>query len=105
MGVAGNWLTGGEADVVEGELANARVELEEEGERLANTTGGTEDGDLGGLQFTMSAHAVSIASIEVFAQQQKAVQLPRSCRVCIPGGPTQRKRGAEPGRKRSWQRT
>lgn len=44
-----NWLTGGEADVVEGELANARVELEEQGERLADTTGGTEDGDLGGL--------------------------------------------------------
>jgi hypothetical protein len=45
-----NWRTGGEADVVEGELANTRVELEEERERLANTTGGTEDGDLGGLQ-------------------------------------------------------
>ena len=45
-----NWRTGGEADVVEGELANARVELEEERERLTDTAGGTKDGDLGGLR-------------------------------------------------------
>lgn len=38
--------TGGEADVVEGELGDARVELEEQRQRLANATGGTEDGDL-----------------------------------------------------------
>lgn len=47
---ADDWRTRGEADVVEGELANAGVELEEERERLANATGSTEDGDLGGLR-------------------------------------------------------
>lgn len=36
-------------DVVEGELGNTGVELQKEGEGLANATGGTEDGDLGGL--------------------------------------------------------
>ena len=34
------------SDVVEGELSDSGVELEKEGERLANATGGTEDGDL-----------------------------------------------------------
>lgn len=38
------------ADVVEGELSNEGVELEEEGERLADAAGGTEDGDLGELE-------------------------------------------------------
>lgn len=39
--------TGGATDVVEGQLSDAGVELEEEGEGLADTAGGTEDGDLG----------------------------------------------------------
>lgn len=38
------------ADVVEGELSDEGVELEEEGERLADAAGGTEDGDLGELE-------------------------------------------------------
>ena len=37
------------SDVIEGELGDARVELEEEGERLADTTAGTEDDNLGEL--------------------------------------------------------
>lgn len=37
------------ADIVERELGNAGVELQEEGEGLANATTSTEDGDLGGL--------------------------------------------------------
>jgi hypothetical protein len=41
--------TGSQADIVEGELGNPGVELQEEGQRLANATGGTEDGDLGCL--------------------------------------------------------
>ena len=36
-------------DIVERELAHSRVELEEEGQRLANTTAGTENGDFGSL--------------------------------------------------------
>lgn len=36
-------------DIEERELADARVELEEEGERLANPAASTEDSDLGKL--------------------------------------------------------
>jgi hypothetical protein len=36
-------------DVVESELAHERVELEEERERLADTAGSAEDGNLGEL--------------------------------------------------------
>jgi hypothetical protein len=42
--------TGSTADIVESELGNTGVELQQQGERLANTTGGTENGDLGGLR-------------------------------------------------------
>jgi hypothetical protein len=42
-------LTGCETYVVEGELANSGVELQEKGQRLANATSGTENGDLGRL--------------------------------------------------------
>jgi hypothetical protein len=42
--------TGSATDVVESELSDTGVELEEEGERLADTAGSTEDGDLGELQ-------------------------------------------------------
>lgn len=41
--------TRGTADVIEGELGNTGVELQEQREGLANATGSTEDGDLGGL--------------------------------------------------------
>lgn len=46
--------TGSETDVVEGELADSGVELEEQRQGLANATGGTENGDLGGLQDDVS---------------------------------------------------
>lgn len=41
--------TGSAADVVEGEVGDTGVQLHEQGERLADTTGGTENGDLGEL--------------------------------------------------------
>ena len=39
--------TGSAADIVEGELCDERVELEEEGQGLANSSAGAENGDLG----------------------------------------------------------
>ncbi len=36
-------------DIVQRELGHSGVELEEEGQRLANATGSTEDGDFGSL--------------------------------------------------------
>jgi hypothetical protein len=42
--------TGRKADVVERELADSGVELQEQRQRLSDTSGGTEDGDLGRLQ-------------------------------------------------------
>lgn len=41
--------TGSKADIVEGELSDPGVKLEEQRQRLADTTGSTEDGDLGRL--------------------------------------------------------
>lgn len=41
--------TGCAADIVESKLGNTGVQLHEEGQRLANATGGTENGDLGEL--------------------------------------------------------
>ena len=41
--------TGTATDIVEGELRDTGVELQQQGQRLANATGSTEDGDLGGL--------------------------------------------------------
>lgn len=38
-----------ESDIVERKLGNSWVELQEEGQRLADTTCGTEDDNLGGL--------------------------------------------------------
>lgn len=49
----GRGRTGSAADVVEGELRDAGVELEEEREGLANAARGTEDGDLGELPTMM----------------------------------------------------
>ena len=37
-------------DIVQRELADSGVELQEEGERLADTTRGTKDGDFGSLE-------------------------------------------------------
>jgi hypothetical protein len=44
--------TGGEADIVEGQLGDPGVELQEKRQRLANTTSGTEHSDLGRLHHT-----------------------------------------------------
>jgi hypothetical protein len=41
--------TGSSTDIVESELSHARVELEEERQRLANATSSAEHGDLGEL--------------------------------------------------------
>jgi hypothetical protein len=41
--------TGSSADVVEGEVSDTLVELQEEGQRLSNSSSGTENGDLGVL--------------------------------------------------------
>jgi hypothetical protein len=42
--------TGSKTDVVEGKLGNPWVELQEQGQWLTDTTGGTENGDLRRLQ-------------------------------------------------------
>lgn len=42
--------TGSKADIVEGQLGNPGVELQEQRQWLADTTGGTEDCDLGRLR-------------------------------------------------------
>jgi len=52
--------TGSKTDIVESELADSGVELEEEGQRLANATGSTEDGDLGRLHHVPSAAAMQL---------------------------------------------
>ena len=46
--ISGN--TWRQSDIVECEFADSGVQLQEKRERLANATGCTEDGDLGGLQ-------------------------------------------------------
>lgn len=45
----GGQRTGSTTDIVEGKLSDTRVQLHQQGQRLANATAGTEDGDLGGL--------------------------------------------------------
>ena len=42
--IGGN--TGGASDIVEGELRDKRVELHEQSQRLADPTGGAQNGDL-----------------------------------------------------------
>ena len=46
--ISGN--AGGATDVEEGELSDTGVELEEERQRLSDSTAGTEDGNLGELR-------------------------------------------------------
>lgn len=41
------------ADIVEGEVSDKGVELHEQGQGLANATGGTENGNLGGLRWKL----------------------------------------------------
>ena len=55
--------TRGATDVVESELSHVGVELEEEGQRLSNAAGGTEDGDLGELESASIQLSVSHAIV------------------------------------------
>lgn len=43
-------LTRCHADIVESEVSDTRVELQQQGQRLANATSGTKDGHLGQLK-------------------------------------------------------
>jgi len=69
--------TRSQADIVERKLANPGVELQEEGQRLANTTRGTKDGDLGRLQ-QINQH-LSQVSMQFSSDlpQTKAIARPR----------------------------
>ena len=49
--------TWGHADIIEGELADPWVQLQQQRERLTDTTGGTEDGDLGVLHHQLLAYS------------------------------------------------
>ncbi len=51
--------TGTTTNVVESELGDSRVELQEEGQRLADATSSTEYGDLGELSWPTSGLEVS----------------------------------------------
>lgn len=51
-------LTRSQTDVVQSQLSNSGVQLEQQRERLANATGGAEDGHLGELRTVR--HYVSI---------------------------------------------
>ena len=48
--------TGAAFDVVERKLGDARIELQEEGQRLADTTAGTEDDDFRRLDTVSTAN-------------------------------------------------
>jgi hypothetical protein len=51
--------TGSQADIVERQLGDPWVELQEKRQRLANTSSGTENGNLGRLHHMQSAYAYS----------------------------------------------
>jgi hypothetical protein len=101
MLLAGNWRgsdgcgrTGSKTDVVEGELADSGVELKEQRQRLANATGGTEDGDLGRLHGIISIRrAIGSPPLMPHLQQKR-----RLLGRIVPGGQTPRSRGAGPER-------
>jgi hypothetical protein len=62
------------ADIIESKFRNTRVELEQERERLANATSGTEDSDLGGLKMKMDM-------VSTLAKLRSTE--PRDGRMCI----------------------
>lgn len=62
------------ADIIQGELANSWVKLQQEREWLADTTGGTEDSDLGVLC------GVSLAS-DTFLRRVHGLEVTRYFRV------------------------
>ena len=61
-------------DIIEGELSDTGVQLKQEGQRLANATTGTQDGDLGGLRMKGKNRLALIrAERPRFTRQQAAV--------------------------------
>ena len=52
-------------NVVQRELANPGVELQEEGERLSDTAGGTEHSDFGGLDGDVVSHWSRLMLLDV----------------------------------------
>ena len=58
-----------EFDIIEGQLADTRVELHQQGQRLTDTTSGTENGNLGGLCHMM------VSSIEF----DELMEIERTC--------------------------
>lgn len=56
--------TGPEDNVVEGELADARVELEQEGQRLTNASGRAKDDDLAGLWMSRYNHVSRLLTFQ-----------------------------------------
>jgi hypothetical protein len=94
--------TGSKTDVVEGELADSWVELQEQRQRLTDTTSGTENGDLGVLMYLLVSNASPTTNCHVAALATKAIGVRRRY---LPGGQWSRRCGARPGRKLAWQRT
>jgi len=61
------------ADIVKSKLRHARVELEEKGQGLSDTTSGTEDSDLGGLKIAQGSKYIVLNGIsEVLRKQKRA---------------------------------
>jgi len=78
--------TGCATDIVESELSNSGVELEEEGERLTNTTSSTEDSDTGVLNLSISIWKKNFKSSKLqcirtsLAEVEKARAAPKTLR-------------------------
>lgn len=60
--------TGSATDIVEGEVSDAGVHLEEERERLADTTSSTENGDLGKLYIAVSMWSSRIEAVSAIVR-------------------------------------
>lgn len=78
-------LTRSHADIVQGKLGHPGVELEQQGQRLANATSSTEDGHLGQLQREDGKCQFGLLNDTQGTELQ---------RIGIPDGPTPRRRGA-----------
>lgn len=94
--------TWGKPDVVKSEVGDTLVELEKERERLANTTGSTEDGDLGVLQKALHQSPFGIGR-----RLETGIRVPPTTvrERPIPGEQRPRRCGAERTRMRSGRRT
>lgn len=61
------------ADIVKGKLRDTRVELEEKGQGLSDTTSGTEDRNLRGLEIAQDCQYIVLNGIsEVLRKQKRA---------------------------------